>query len=250
MPFADNDGIRIHYQVEGEGPPLLLYHGAAGSLDDWRHDGYVEELNRDYQLILMDGRGHGASDKPHDPEAYYMEHLVGDVVAVLDDLGIGSAHYFGFSRGGYVGFNIAKLAAERVRSLIIGGANPKWKPPAPNVKSADAGPEALVAVIERSRPVSPAWKDQLMANDFEALSAASKGSSMRPDLEDDLPSMTMPFLVYGGEFDGNVEDMEYADRLPNATFVSLPGLDHLQSFSRSDLVLPHVKKFLARVSQA
>ena len=56
MPFADNNGVRIHYQVEGEGPPLVLHHGLAGTLEDWRYFGYVEELKRDYQLILMDAR--------------------------------------------------------------------------------------------------------------------------------------------------------------------------------------------------
>ena len=111
-------------------------------------------------------------------------------------------------------------------------------------------PEGIYAFWEQSVPVSSELRDQLLANDFEAFIAASKGSSMRSDLRDDLPSMTMPFLLYGGEFDGNVEDTEYADRLPDATVVSLPGLDHIQGFRRSDLVLPHVKKFLARVSQA
>ena len=255
MPFADNNGVRIHYQVEGEGPPLVLHHGLGGNGDQWRYFGYLEELKRDYQLILMDARGHGASDKPHDLEAYFMEHRVGDVVAVLDDLDIGSAHYFGYSAGGSIGFNFAKLAAERARSLIIGGANPKGWPPgrAPMVASLEVDPEAVLAFWEQSVPVSSELRDQLLANDFEALIAASKGSSMRSDLRDDLPGMTMPFLIYAGESDEAIPYMEvkeYAQRLPNSTFVSLPGLDHIQGLTRSDLVLPHVKKFLARVSQA
>ena len=63
--------------------------------------------------------------------------------------------------------------------------------------------------------------------------------------------MTMLFLLYVGESDGvfpHTEVKEAASRLPNATFVSLPGLDHIQSIARSDLMLPHVKKFLAQVS--
>ena len=252
MPFADNNGVRIHYQVEGEGPPLVLHHGLAGTLEDWRYFGYVEELKRDYQLILMDARGHGASDKPHDPEAYSMEHRVSDLVAVLDDLDIGSAHYFGYSAGGSIGFNFAKLAAQRARSLIIGGANPKGKLPGPYVSFALAGPEAVLAFWEQSVPVSSELRDQLLANDIEALIAAVDGNSMRPDLEDDLPGMTMPFLIYAGESDEKryVPAREAAERLPNATVVSLPGLDHLQGYTRSDLVLPHIKNFLARVSQA
>ncbi len=254
MPFADNNGVRIHYQVEGEGPPLVLHHGLGGNLENWRYSGYVEELKRDYQLILMDARGHGASDKPHDLEAYSMEHQVSDVVAVLDDLDIGSAHFLGYSMGGRIGFNFAKLAAERARSLIIGGASASGRDPNaphPVLGLLEAGPEAWVARWERSGPVSAEFRDQLLANDFDALIAIM--TVPQRGVEDDLPGMTMPFLVYVGESDGGNPYMEikkYAERLPNATFVSLPGLDHFQAGRRSDLVLPHVKRFLARVRQA
>ena len=253
MPFADNNGVRIHSQVEGEGPPLVLHHGLAGTLEDWRYFGYVEELKRDYQLILMDARGHGSSDKPHDPEAYSMEHRVSDVVAVMDDFGIGSAHFFGYSMGGGIGFRFAKFAAERTGSLIIGGASASGhdpNAPSPILGLLEAGPEALVAAFEQSGPVSVELRDQLLANDFEALIA----SVIAPQrgVEDDLPGMTMPILLYVGENDDLASPMavqENANRLPNATFVSLPGLDHIQAGRRSDLVLPHIKKFLAQVSK-
>ena len=196
MPCAENQGVRIRYEVEGEGPPLVLHHGLTGTLEDWRFLGYVGPLKGDYQPILMDARGHGASDKPHDPEAYAMEHRVGDVVAVLDDLDISSAHFFGYSLGGGVGFGFAKLAPEKARSLIIGGAGPRGRDPnAPNqtLDLLEAGPESVLAAFEQSGPVSPEWREQILANDFEALIANRK--SPRLSFEDDLPNMTMPFLV-------------------------------------------------------
>ena len=254
MPYADNNGVRIHYQVEGAGPPLVLHHGLAGSLEDWSVLAYVGPLKGDYQLILVDARGHGASDKPHDPEAYAVEHRVSDVVAVLNNLDISSAHFFGYSQGGRVGFEFAKLAPERARSLVIGGAGPRaWdsNAPSPQLDLLEAGPEPLIATYERSGPVAPEWREQILANDFEALIAILK--SGYPSLKDDLPSMTMPFLVYVGESDAGNPRMEVKEdtkRLPNATFVSLPGLDHLQGYTRSDLVLPHIKKFLAQVTKA
>jgi pimeloyl-ACP methyl ester carboxylesterase len=119
MPYADNSGLRIHYHVEGEGPLLVLHHGLSADLESWRNRGYVGSLKCDYQLILMDARGHGASDKPHEPEAYAMEHQVSDVVAVLDHLDLGSAHFFGYSMGGKIGFGFAKLAPEKAKSLTI-----------------------------------------------------------------------------------------------------------------------------------
>ena len=124
MPYASHQGTRIHYQVEGEGPPLVLQHGFTGNLKRWYSFGYVDALKADYQLILVDARGHGASDKPHDSAAYALPLRVGDVLAVLDALHLDKADYWGYSMGGWIGFGMAKYAAQRVHSLVIGGAHP------------------------------------------------------------------------------------------------------------------------------
>ena len=59
MRYADNGSVQIHYQVEGEGPALVLQHGFTESVVDWYETGYVEALKPDYRLILIDARGHG-----------------------------------------------------------------------------------------------------------------------------------------------------------------------------------------------
>lgn len=100
MPFANNDGIRIHYHVEGSGPPVVLHAGFTVDLEAWYEWGYVDALRPEYRLILIDPRGHGKSDKPHDPAAYEMSLRAGDVLAVLDNLGLQQAHYIGYSMGG------------------------------------------------------------------------------------------------------------------------------------------------------
>lgn len=254
MPYADNKGVRIHYHVEGEGPPLVLHHGLSADLDVWRTSGHLDQLKADYQLILMDARGHGASDKPHSSEAYAMEHKVGDVVAVLDDLEISSTHFLGYSMGGAVGFGLAKLAPHKVRSLIIGGAGPRGLNPSARdyiLDLLEAGPEGGLARLEQLGPVSSEQRERVLANDYKALIANVR--SPRFSVEDYLPNMTMPFLLYVGESDGlfpHTEVEEATSRIPNATFVSLPGLDHIQTQRRIDLVMPHVKKFLAQASQA
>jgi len=93
MPYAENSGVKIHYHVEGDGPPLVLQHGLTSSLKNWYAYGFVEELQKDYRLILVDARGHGRSDKPHDPKDYDLKLRVNDVLAVMDELGVGKAHY-------------------------------------------------------------------------------------------------------------------------------------------------------------
>src|SRR5689334_6287184 len=123
MPFADNQGTRIYYETAGHGPALVLHHGTFGSGADWVDLGYVDALKEDHRLILVDGRGHGHSDKPHDPTAYSLAHRTSDVLAVLDDLGIQTADYLGYSLGGWIGFGLAKCAPQRFRSFVFGAAH-------------------------------------------------------------------------------------------------------------------------------
>ena len=104
MPRVDNNGISIHYRVEGNGPPLVLGHGFTDSSDVWYERDYVAALKAKYRLVLIDTRGHGQSDKPHDPPSYAMEKCASDVVAILDDLGMKTAAYWGYSMGGRIGY--------------------------------------------------------------------------------------------------------------------------------------------------
>ena len=84
--YAVNKGVRIHYEIVSSGPPLVLQHGWANSLEYWRDFGYTEVLKKDYKLILIDARGHGKSDIPKNPEVYDTSFMAYDVIAVLDHL--------------------------------------------------------------------------------------------------------------------------------------------------------------------
>src|SRR5262249_3153091 len=147
MPYAHSQGIRIHYQVDGAGPPLVLQHGFTSSLQSWYMNGYVEALRHDYQLILVDAPGHGASDKPHEPAAYALSLPVSDVVAVLDDLHLSPAHFWGYSMGGWIGFGMAKYAPERLHALIIGGTDPYERRLPASSRLDGADPEAFLTAL-------------------------------------------------------------------------------------------------------
>jgi pimeloyl-ACP methyl ester carboxylesterase len=58
MPYANNDGTKIHYEVDGAGPPLVLQHGFTSCIEDWFKNGYVAALRPRYRLVLIDARGH------------------------------------------------------------------------------------------------------------------------------------------------------------------------------------------------
>jgi pimeloyl-ACP methyl ester carboxylesterase len=87
MPFVTNRDVRIHYETIGNGPALVMHHGTFGSGADFIDLGYVDALKADHQVILLDSRGHGQSDKPHDSNCYDLALRASDVLAVLDELG-------------------------------------------------------------------------------------------------------------------------------------------------------------------
>jgi len=59
MPFANNNGVKIHYEIEGNGPPIVLHHGFGGVGERWREYGYTQELNKNNRVIALDARGCG-----------------------------------------------------------------------------------------------------------------------------------------------------------------------------------------------
>ena len=243
LPYTSNQGVRIHYQVVGDGSPLILQHGFSGSIEDLHEFGYVEQLHRKHRLILVDARGHGASDKPHELEAYMLEWLVSDIAAVLDDLQIAKAHYWGYSMGGWIGFGVAKYASPRVHSLIIGGAQPYGKSFAQAREVLRNGIEAWTTYIAGWGLYPPEALARTRNNDAEALLALIQD---RSDMSNILPDVTLPCLLYAGSADDQFELVERcAHELPNGSFESLPDLDHLQAMARSDLVVPRVASFLA-----
>ena len=232
MPYAVNDGLHIRYEVEGSGPPLLLHIGFIGGLEDWADAGYVTPLAGDYRLVLLDPRGQGGSDAPHDPAAYTLRHRVGDVLAVLDAEGIDRAHLWGYSMGGRVGFALGALAPDRLASLIVGGADPFPGNPrpleedvfweglregmAPFVRAcAAADPTFFVSAGERAR-----W----LASDIDALRAAIVTGVTEPDLDRDaVAAIQAPTLIYAGALDDPEPKERSARLLPTATFIALDG---------------------------
>ncbi len=247
MPYAVHEGVRIHYRIVGDGPPLILHHGFTQSLKRWYLCGYVEALSKDYKVIAMDPRGHGESDKPHDPAAYELTLRVKDVITVLDHLGIDRAAFWGYSNGGRIAFGLAKYWPERVSALIIGGHDPYERriPEAARFDGKNAGSFLDILLLRLNMDASkmkPERRQELLANDFEALAAAQQDE---PSIEDVLPSMTMPCFVYSGERDPFYPQVQRCVPLiPNVTFVTLPGYDHPAAFWNSGAIVPQVVSFL------
>jgi pimeloyl-ACP methyl ester carboxylesterase len=247
MPYVTNDTVRVYYEVEGSGPPLILQHGFFWSGMGWRRVGYVDALKDRFQLILIDARGHGRSYKPHDSSAYKLETLVSDITSVLDDMGLPTAHYWGYSMGGWFGFGLANYALERVRSFIIGGSHPYARRLPPESRPSGADPDAFVSAffdrlgIERAN-LSDAELAEFYDNDFLALAAMLRD---RPALETALSDIEVPCLLYVGAEDGALNQMSTcADLIPNGGLEIIPGLNHPEAFYDFPAVFPHIEQFL------
>ena len=122
MPYLTNDGIKIYYETEGEGPPVVMVHGFASNIQqNWKQTNWVNTLKENYQLILSDVRGHGKSDKPHEESYYGYQKMTSDIIKLMEYLSIGKANFFGYSMGAYMTFHLLLRKPELLISAILGG---------------------------------------------------------------------------------------------------------------------------------
>jgi pimeloyl-ACP methyl ester carboxylesterase len=114
---VDVGGVGIEYEVSGDGPPVVLLHGFPDSGRLWRHQ-IPALVESGFKVIVPDMRGYGRSDKPPEVEAYTMDLLVGDVLAVMDAAGVQRAHVVGHDWGAGVVWALATVAGDRVDRVV------------------------------------------------------------------------------------------------------------------------------------
>jgi pimeloyl-ACP methyl ester carboxylesterase len=123
MPTLDVNGIRLYYELSGQGEPLLFLHGLGSCSQDWEFQ--VAEFAKDFRVITGDLRGHGQFARPRGP--YSMQMLASDAAGLLHALGVEAAHVVGLSLGGAVAFQMAVSFPSLVKSLVIVNSGPDAK---------------------------------------------------------------------------------------------------------------------------
>ena len=123
MQHFDSDGLNIAYLDEGEGDPILLIHGFASNVrTNWIGPGWVTMFKQaGRRVIALDNRGHGDSDKPHDPDYYDAALMAEDARRLLDHLEIEKADVMGYSMGARITAFLSINHPDRVRSAVFGG---------------------------------------------------------------------------------------------------------------------------------
>lgn len=256
MPFVDSAGVRIWHETVGRGSPLVLLHGGAADGTAWREAGYVDALQADFKLILIDQRGAGRSDKPTDPQAHVVERYVEDALHVLDELGVRSFTVWGWSFGGDPAIELAHRLPDRVEAAVLTGYVPgpmseeglQWVEDNLVRPVRARGMAAILELaIEMEGDALPEWtRRQILDTDPAAFVATAIGHSQWPGIStDELASLSVPVLLITGEREDPERGAEREARnIPAGSAVVLPGLNHIAAFDRSDLTVPIFRRFL------
>jgi len=247
--YFESNGVKIHYTEEGKGEPVLLIHGfAADIITNWELTGIRKALAREYRVIAIDNRGHGKSDKPHDPAKYGME-MVEDAVRLLDHLKIKKAHIIGYSMGGIITLKLAATHPERLSTITLGGAGWMREADLAGDRIADAlekGGDLEPFIREATAPGQPKPSEQQVRllslllssyNDNKALAAVARALNKLKVIEEDLKAIRVPTLAVVGSRDfvkPKVDNLQ--GRLPGLKTVVIDGTDHFTTMFSPRLV--------------
>jgi pimeloyl-ACP methyl ester carboxylesterase len=232
MPSFHHGDVEIAYLDEGEGEPIVLVHGFASTKNvNWVYPTWVSELKKyGYRVIALDNRGHGDSAKLYDPAQYSIAIMAGDVVALMDHLGIARADVMGYSLGGRMTAWLGLNRPERLRSAILGGIGMgmiEGGGPGENVALALEAP-SLEDVTDPVGRTFRAFADQTRS-DRLALAACLRGSRGLMTKEE-AARISVPVLIAVGTTDevaGSAQAL--GEIIPGAEVLDIPGRDHMRA---------------------
>ena len=248
----DSKGVKIHYVTAGKGEPILLLHGWMSDSTMW---GPLDTNTaaEDFQLIAMDLRGHGKSDKPHEPEKYGPE-MAEDVVRLLDHLKLPKAHLVGYSMGAIVAGKVAATHPDRVLSVVYGGQAPiltgKGKADAREIdvfaKAVDEGKSLgsyLLEVMPADKPKLSEEKANALAKylygnkDVKAFAAAGRGIKDLDVTGDQLSNCKAPILFVHGSREADATKERAAaiiKLLGRGEIKVIEGADHMTTLTNPE----------------
>jgi 3-oxoadipate enol-lactonase len=267
-----DDGVGLEVLVEGDGPGLVLVHGFGGAKEDFAD--HVPALARRSRVVTFDHRGHGESDAPDSVDAYSLDRLAADVLAVADACGLGEFRLLGHSMGGMAVRRVVLGAPERVEALILMDTSPgPVKGIDPDLIDAAAeyglaeGKVALKELLD-SAPVlgTPAYEQLLESRSgyrefqdakWEALSvvmwcAMAREIAHQPQQLEVLEAVACPTLVIVGDQDVPFigDSRRMAEAIPDARLVVVPDAGHSPQFENPDAWLAALGEFLDRIDDA
>jgi pimeloyl-ACP methyl ester carboxylesterase len=246
------DGTKIAYEVTGTGPALLLVHGGGQTRRSWNQLGYVDRLAKRFTVITMDLRGVGDSDKPTKAEAYALDRVLADFLAVADAAGAKQFRIYGFGHGGTLARYLAS-SSDRLASAVLVGMT--MGPAATGVFKT-----AIEAMRAKWQPVLAAHANgtldvkTLSASDRTAWEAGIATNVLMLSALVDYPPLApaeikVPTLWAVGSEDSameNVKEFEGKLKGTQVTLKVLGSVNYSDSFIKMDQVLAEIEPFLTK----
>lgn len=248
---TSRDGTKIAYDVEGTGPALVLVHGGGQTGRSWAERGYVTPLRERFTVITLDLRGFGESGRPAVPEAYALDRVLADILAVADAAKAPRFHLWGFGHGATIGRYLA-ARSDRVISAVLVSAN--LGPPLEGlVKDAIVGMRAKWLPFVQQQMAGTLKVDTLSSSDRTAWDAGVAVSALALGALVDYPPLEpaeikVPTLWLIGAADVSaMENVKAYDGKLAGTQVTLKllnGASYADSFGKSELSLAEAVPFL------
>jgi pimeloyl-ACP methyl ester carboxylesterase len=275
MQFATtDDGVKLAYDETGHGTPVLFVHEFAGDLRSWEPQ--LRHFGRRYRCIAFNARGYPPSDVPATPESYSQTRAADDIAAMLDHVGLPTAHVIGLSMGGFATLHFGFRHSARARSLVVAGCGYGADPARRGDFRAEA--EAVVAFIETHGMAAFAEKYavgpsrvQFQAKDprgfaefirhlaeHSPLGSANTQLGVqraRPslyDLTDQMAALHVPTLLLTGDEDWPclLPGVLMKQHIPTAALAVMPNCGHAVNLENPDGFNRIVGDFLAQVDAA
>lgn len=259
MPYADLPDVRLHYRLDGAEhlPVLVLSNSLGTNFGMWEPQ--VAAFSQHFRVLRYDTRGHGESSVPAGP--YRIAQLGGDVIALLDHLGIDQASFCGLSMGGITGMWLAVNHAGRLRKLVLCntaayiGPPENWTSRAAAVERDGVASIAAAVVDKWITPPYAATHPELVAS-LRAMLGASPAAGYAAnclavrdaDLRTDIGKITAPTLVIAGSGDLPTPPRDgvfLAQAIPGAHYVELEAA-HISNLEQAEAFSKVVLDFLAR----
>lgn len=252
MPSFTRDGYSIHYEIHGEGKPVILLHGICVSFaGNFAGFGWVESLRKQgMQVIGLDFLGHGKSGKPHVPDAYGSHKLAADVIGLLDHLNLTTASLVGFSLGSVIALHLLHTHPERFRRsvLIATGDGLLGLPPH---SMEDVAPQLVHALdsahypAELPKHVATYWNFATKVGGDRLASAAAARGRYPPCTPEEAARVSSEVLVISGEIDPVLgQGPVLARTLAHGHYLEISGADHFM-LAASDEAKDATAHFLA-----
>jgi pimeloyl-ACP methyl ester carboxylesterase len=232
MEFFDSDGVKIAYLRQGQGLPVLLIHGfASNHRVNWVDTGWVKTLvDAGFEVIAIDNRGHGASEKLYDPALYGAPLMAEDAAHLIRHLGFDQVDVMGYSMGARISAFLAMAEPKLIRKAVFAGL-------AANMIHGVGGAETIANALEApSREDVPPGQPRMFrvfaeqtGSDLRALAACMRSSRQKITTQE-LGQITARSLIVAGSMDdiaGPVAPL--AQALPHAESLTLEGRNHMNA---------------------